>query len=185
MDNTSDHEPLTIQFDIQADRFSESVRKFIHKVAWHKASHAHIENYRQTVNNALGNIVILFTVLLCRDVKCCNSSHQLNTYASEISQALVAAAEVAIPHTSEVCCNKNKSIPGWTEFVEPLIAKSLFRHNVWVDCDMPKTVAVTDVMRRTRASYHYAIRCVRRNKRNIINKRFADAMLVDNTRDFW
>ena len=159
MDNTSDHEPLTIQFDKQADRFSASVRKFVHKVAWHKASHADIENYRQTVNNALGNIVILLAALLCRDVKCCNSSHQmaLNTYASEISQALVAAAEVAIAHTSEVGCNKNKSIPGWTELIQTLIAKSLFWHNVWVDCDRPKTGAVADVMRRTRAAYHYAI----------------------------
>ena len=127
MDNMSDHERLTIQFNIQANRFSASVRKFVHKVALHKASHADIENYRQTVNNALGNIVIPFAALLCQDVKCCNPSHQmaLNTYASEISQALVAAAEVVIPHTSEVGCNKNKSIPGWTEFVEPLKAKSV------------------------------------------------------------
>ena len=49
---------------------------------------------------------------------------------SEISQALVTAAEVAIPHTSDVGCNKNKSIPGWTEYVEPLKVKSLFWHNV-------------------------------------------------------
>ena len=38
---------------------------------------------------------------------------------------------------------------------------------------------------RTRAAYHYAIRRVRRNERNIINERFADTMLVDNTRYFW
>ena len=90
-----------------------------------------------------------------------------------------------IPHTCEVCCNKNKSIPGWTEFVEHLKAKSLFWHNVLVDCDRPKTSAVADVMRRTRASYNYAIRCVRHNERNNINERFADTMLVDNITDFW
>ena len=109
----------------------------------------------------------------------------LNTYASEISQALVAAAEVAIPHTSVVGCNKNKSKPGWTEFIEPLKAKSLFWHNVRVDCDRPKTGTVADVIRITRASYHYAIRRVRCNERNIINERFADVILFDNTRDFW
>ena len=185
MDNTFDHEPLTIQFDIQANRFSASVRKFVHKVVWHKASHADIENNRHTVNNALGNIVIPFAALLCRDVKLCISSHQmaLNTYASEISQALVAAGEVAIPHTSDVGCNKNKSIPGWSEFVELLKAKSQFWHNV--DYDTSKTGALADVMRRTRASYHYTVRRVRRNEQNFINERFADAMFVDNTRDFW
>ena len=61
----------------------------------------------------------------------------LNTYSSEISHALVMAAEVAIPHASDVHCNKNKSIPGWTEYVEPFKVKSLFWHNVWVDCDRP------------------------------------------------
>ena len=32
MDNTSDHKPLTIQFDIQADRFSASVRSLFIKL---------------------------------------------------------------------------------------------------------------------------------------------------------
>ena len=76
MDNTSDYEPITVEFDIHADRFWASVMKFVHKVAWHKASNADIENYIQTVNNALGNIVIHFVALLCRDDKCCNSSHK-------------------------------------------------------------------------------------------------------------
>ena len=92
---------------------------------------------------------------------------------------------MVIPHTSDVDCNKNKSIPGWTEYVEPLKVKSLFSHNDWVDCDRPKTGAVADVMRRTRASYHLTIIRVRRNERNIINERIPDAMLDDNTRDFW
>ena len=68
------------------------------------------------VSNPLGNIVIHFAALLCRDVKCCNSSHQmaLNTYASEISQALVAAAEVVISNTSEVgCINKKAQHRSW------------------------------------------------------------------------
>ena len=30
MDNTSDHELLTILFDIQADRLSASMRQFVH-----------------------------------------------------------------------------------------------------------------------------------------------------------
>ena len=39
-------------------------------------------------------------------------------------------------------------------------------------------------MRRTGASYHYAIRRVRRNERNIISE-LAEVMLDDNTRDWW
>ena len=43
VDNTSDHEPLSVQLDIQADRFSASVRQFVHRVALYKASNADIE----------------------------------------------------------------------------------------------------------------------------------------------
>ena len=64
----------------------------------------------------------------------------------------MTAAEVAIPHTSDKGCNKIKSIPGCTEYVEPLKVKSLFWHNVWIDCDRPKTGEVSDVVRRTRTS---------------------------------
>ena len=76
----------------------------------------------------------------------------LNTYASEISQALVAAAEVAIPHTSEVGCNRSKPIPGWTEFVEPLKAKSLFWPMFGLTVIGKRQVM--SLMKRSRALYH-------------------------------
>ena len=40
-------------------------------------------------------------------------------------------------------------------------------------------------MRRNRVLYHYPIRRVKRNERNIINDSFADAMLADNNKVFW
>ena len=57
--------------------------------------------------------------------------------------------------------------------------------NVCVNCDRPKTSDVADIMKRSRALYHYAIRRVSRNERNILNEPFADEMLHDNTSDFW
>src|SRR5664279_3682608 len=40
-------------------------------------------------------------------------------------------------------------------------------------------------MRRTRDSYHYAIRRVKRDEVKIINERLADSLLNNSTRDFW
>ena len=40
-------------------------------------------------------------------------------------------------------------------------------------------------MRRTRAKYHYAVRRVKRDRKNITRQRFVDAVLSDNSRDFW
>jgi len=40
-------------------------------------------------------------------------------------------------------------------------------------------------MRRARASYHYAIRFVKRNENNIVNERLAEALVNNCGRDFW
>jgi hypothetical protein len=58
-------------------------------------------------------------------------------------------------------------------------------HNIWIDCGRPKTGNVADIMRRTRAQYHYAIRAVKRDETNIIRQRFAQAVLGDSSRDLW
>ena len=40
-------------------------------------------------------------------------------------------------------------------------------------------------MRRARASYHYAIRFVKRNENNIVNEHLAEALVNNRRRDFW
>ena len=45
--------------------------------------------------------------------------------------------------------------------------------------------AVADSMRRARAAYHYAIRKVKHNEDNIISEKVADAILDNNSRNFW
>jgi len=40
-------------------------------------------------------------------------------------------------------------------------------------------------MRKTRAAYHIAVRHVKRNEQDVINDRFASALLDNRSRDFW
>ena len=44
---------------------------------------------------------------------------------------------------------------------------------------------IADIMRRTRATYHYTIRSVKRREQDIVNERFAQSILSHNDRDFW
>jgi hypothetical protein len=62
---------------------------------------------------------------------------------------------------------------------------SLCGTNRWIDCGRPRTGAVADCMRRTRAAYHYAIRELKRDEGKMVNERIADSILNNNTRDFW
>jgi len=76
-------------------------------------------------------------------------------------------------------------IPGWSEEVQPLRDKYLFWHNIWIDCGRPQEGYVADCMRRTRASYHYAIPRVKKNEEQIICDRIANSLLHDPNRNFW
>jgi hypothetical protein len=124
-------------------------------------------------------------VLLCGDVHCTNATHlqYLNKYAEDITESFLAAAESAIPR---MCGRQNSDrIAGWTEHVQPLRDKSLFWHNIWLECGRPRTGALSDCMRRTRAAYHYAVRAVKRDQDKIINERLADSILNNSSRNFW
>ena len=104
------------------------------------------------------------------------------SYANCITDACVQSANSTIPHTGWA---GKKPIPGWTEFVEPARERSIFWHKIWMDCGRPKTGTVADIMRRTRASYHYAVRSVKRDEQHIIRQRFSEAVLNGNNRDLW
>ena len=51
--------------------------------------------------------------------------------------------------------------------------------------ERPRHGVVADIMRRTRAQYHRAIRRVKINERNIVNEKFAEAVIENRGRDFW
>ena len=46
-------------------------------------------------------------------------------------------------------------------------------------------MVVADVMWRTKAAYHYAIRRIKQNAGAIINERFAEAVINNKSRDVW
>ena len=54
-----------------------------------------------------------------------------------------------------------------------------------LECGWPKTGVLADIMRRTRAAYHYEIRRIKQNSDAIINERFAEAVINNKSRDLW
>ena len=142
-------------------------------------------NYWQTVTVNLRGVKIPYSALSCRDVNCCNVAHQmaLDMYSNQISEALLSAARSTIPKYSDKRSSCAR-VPGWSEYVDPLRTKSMFGHNLWVECGRPRSGVVADVMRHTRASHHYAVRRVKLNKFNILNERFAESILSDTSHYF-
>jgi len=70
-----------------------------------------------------------------------------------IIAACYEAANATIPLTS--CRQASSRIPGWTEHVKPVIDKSIFWHNLWMDCGRPRagvlvSLCVAHVLRITK-----------------------------------
>ena len=128
--------------------------------SWVKATDMHIAAYKETLHTRLQDTVLPCSAILCKDVCCTNIEHidSLNLYASQIATACLSSANDTIPFPR--CRGTRGCIPGSTEFVDPLRNNSLF------DCGRSRNGIVAEVMRKTRAQYHAAIRKARREEDN-------------------
>jgi hypothetical protein len=185
IDNLSDHEPISLRLSLNIHCLGFQERIYTPHISWVKATEANLQDYSDVLSRLLKNIFIPVDALSCKDSSCKNLVHvqHLNEYAANITDSCLRAAEAAIPRS----CKRQTSgrIPGWSEYVQPVRDKSLFWHKLWLECGRPKTGAVADCMRRTRAAYHYAIRKVKRDEDILVNERIADSILKNDTRDFW
>jgi len=78
----------------------------------------------------------------------------------------------------------SKRKPGWNEFVRLVHENLLFWHDIWSNAGRPKTGILADIMRRTWAAYHYAIRRIKKEEEDIVKHRFATARIRDQSQDF-
>jgi len=124
-------------------------------------------------------------VLTFHDMSCCNSGHYdaLNDYMAAISNACADACMKAVPRASEK--QVDRRIAGWSEYVAPVREKSLFWHQLWVECSRPRSGAVANCMRRTRAAYLYTVRSVKKDEMWMQHEQMAQCMLSSDDRNCW
>ena len=185
MDNTSDHDPIFIKLLLNVKFAGFNERNRSSRISWPKATESHICDYRRALSRKLLDISLPVDALACHDLHCSQAAHlnALQEYTQSITNACITAAANTIPRT---CTRPNTGrIPGWSEHVRPLRERSMFWHRMWLDCGRPRTGVVSESMRRTRAAYHYALRRIRKDEEDIVRERTADAMLLNNSRDFW
>ena len=188
VDNLSDHEPITIKFGLPAR--CSPVEHGPHpskRCSWVKATSEQLMLYQSELRNSLSCIHLPYDALLCNKLSCTCIAHteQLERYAASIISDCSKAALRTVPVATDSTSSTKSRTAGWSEFVKPAREKSLFWHNLWMQNGRPRTGAVADCMRRTRAAYHYSIRQVRRNKENLTRQNIGDSFLNNNMRDFW
>jgi len=186
-DNLSDHDPIMLTLNIDWNSIALTKRNTVAKAAWEKASSRNIAEYKYMLQEKLNSVLPPSDSLACHDVMCSNTKHiaQLNTYSNQIIQACLESAASTIPSTTRPTSGVRKVLPGWNEHVLPAREKSMLWHNIWLECGRPRDGFIADIMRRTRAAYHYAVRYIKKNNSDIVKQRFASALVENRSRDFW
>ena len=161
IDNQSDHSPvlLTMSIDIILHSNVSQVRKPRKK--WNQVNSNILCSYHTELNKCLSKIVVPNDMLYCRNMSCQCDTHvnDIHRLHDDIISSIMEASEV-IPSTTT---KTSKNIPGWDTSVSYKKEIALFWSSIWISMNTPRDGHVADIMRRTRAQYHYTIRKTKRS----------------------
>ena len=154
----------------------------ISRKKWNNASLDQIDSYKSVLNDKLSVIEMPNDCLNCENVLCNNNDHAnlIQQMHDDIISACIDASE-NIPSTR----NNNNKLPGWNEFVKREKETALFWRSIWINNGSPRQGYVADIMRRTRAKYHYAIRRIKNNSQLLKKRAMARSVAENNSRQLW
>ena len=177
-ENLSNHEIIYLKIKVQNVELPKQSKTFeppSNKPNWLKASPEQISAFQNDVSVSLAEIREPDIALCCRDVHCTNEVHkeQLDTYVVELLNVLEDTVDQNIPKVKPA--TKLSSVPGWSEFVQPVRDDMLFWHSIWVSLGKQQNTELHRVYRHLRHQYNYALRKVRAEARELRNKKFIES----------
>ena len=189
-DNPSRHSPIMLRLKVGEIKKREEVNVIPpRRPAWAKASQDNKEDYTNILHEKLSSLVRPES-LNCQDPHCQDQEHKAerDSYVLDVMTAMIESSHQGIPLSGGKKNNSNprqncpvdKCVPGWKEEIAPFKEDALFWHSVWQSAGSPSKGVLRDIMARTRNKYHYAIRRVRRQSKNI---RAANLLAAANTGD--
>ena len=181
--NFSDHLPLFLEIELELSYIQMPKVTMLSKTCWSKCNNECIQMYKKDIENELLHIKFDHDAISCKNLNCQNHFDYLEYLYKKIIDICIKSSDRWLP--TKGSCNKRKVIPGWNESVQPFFEKSLFWHYIWVQNGKPRGGDIANIMRLTRARYHYAIRNVIKSDIKIRNDRMAEAISLNNDRDLW
>ena len=80
--------------------------------------------------------------------------------------------------------SKLKVNPGWDIDMDIARDKSMFWHGIWKDCGKMPPGVVYSVMKKTRSTYHYMLRALKKKKHYKTKISLSKSMLRSNNRTY-
>ena len=168
IDNSSDHCALSCSFKFNVDYFTREIKDDTNKrLSWCKATDNDLTKYRYKLDNCLTNIDVPVEAILCNNLFCNIHNDVINNLYSDIVESCKSASVSCIPHSISSNEPGNNIIAGWNENVKEKREISLFWHFIWKENGKPRNGIIANIARKTRATYHYAIRSAIKNQTQI------------------
>ena len=151
--------------------------------AWHKVTDNDIENYHDMLNQNLHDIYLPTSCIECNDYFCVNDTHRsdITRYCNELIMSCLSAGWSVFP----MCFPRKPLKPYFNNIIAPHKEQSLLWHAIWVNAGRPREGIVAQIMRQTRAKYHYFIRWAHNNQSHLKRGRMAEAIANNDSRNFW
>ena len=123
-------------------------------------------------------IVFDHDAITCRNLNCKIYNNYIN-YLYECNIGICnRASDICLPRSSNSYTNNKESkvTPGWNDYVQPLFEKSLFWYDIWVQNRKTRAGHVANIMRLTRARYHYVVRNAIKSEDRLRNDKMTEAV---------
>ena len=110
---------------------------------------------------------------------------KLETIFNNIIDYCIISSDLYLPKIRHSNVKQKHYLCGWKEYVEPHRQVSIMWHDIWLQNGSARNGILSDIMRKTRAKYHYSIKCLRSNQKRLQCNKIAQNLADGNQVNFW
>ena len=135
------------------------------------------------LNQNLHNIHFPISCIECHDYFCVNDTHRsdITRQCNELITSCLSAGRSVFP----MCFPRKPLKPYFNNIIAPHKDQSLLWYAIWVNAGRPREEILAQIMRQTRAKYHYFIHWAHNNQSHLKWGRMAEAIANNDSRNFW
>ena len=151
------------------------------KPVWGLPKPHHVNNYQVKLNELLYKFLPTDEMLLDHESLCLKQEF-ITEFHDSIITAFHLAMQQSIPYSHQ---SKGKVIPGWDIDMDIARDKSMFWHGIWKDCGKMPSGVVYSIIKKTRSTYHYMLRALKKKKHYKTKISLSKSMLRSNNGTYW
>ena len=185
--NPSTQCPVTLTFSTTYSSVYTDTRSTARtpKVAWRRLNADLLKCYIDRIDLLLDSIDIPQNSVHCTDVLRENDSPRsdIDTHCKQLIYVLLRTGNETLRQ-----CKSNATdfgTPLWNDEIDDIREVALFWHWLWIENGRPPLGHIADIMRRTRAKYHYTVHYTKRCENDRIKRKMAESVSTNNQRDLW